>query len=539
VFHGQLTHRTTCLVCQTETDSEGPFWHLPLDLEESSGNYSVENGIKMFFTPTIFDGENQMYCDNCDVKVDATRKYVIIHHPDVLLLMLKRFDFSYKHMSYIKINCYANVPHTLRVPENQTYELYAVVEHCGDLRGGHYKAIIRPKDEEVQWYVFDDTNVTPLGQNPFPDNVNIVNSKDAYLLFYRKKDVLLLMLKRFDFSYKHMSHIKINCDANVPHTLKVPENQTYELYAVVEHCVDLRGGHYKAIIRPKDEEVQWYVFDDTNVMPLGQNPFPDNVNIAISRDAYLLFYKKKDAISSATCVLSERTSMTARSDSVETESASLFCAGAASGSSAVSTVNQGPGPEAPVAPHFQAQQCFGPWTANRRGSTSSSTADSNPSDTSGLCQDEPTAHASSNYTTHLSMMSNVSDLCSDDEEMNHAILASIETHLSETSSKSLPVKDILKELSKNINTGMHCKFNISRSAVLDGAIREFKRVSYNPHLSMNVKFSDDFGKNEEAVDLGGPRREFLRLLIEALSMSPMFEGPVKSKDLAMNSTGLF
>ncbi|MEQ2162419.1 hypothetical protein GOODEAATRI_019557, partial [Goodea atripinnis] len=188
VFHGQLTHRTTCLVCQTETDSEGPFWHLPLDLEESSRNYSVENGIKMFFTPTIFDGENQMYCDNCDVKVDATRKYVIIHHPDVLLLMLKRFDFSYKHMSYIKINCYADVPHTLRVPENQTYELYAVVEHCGDLRGGHYKAIIRPKDEEVQWYIFNDTNVTPLGQNPFPDNVNIVNSKDAYLLFYRKKD---------------------------------------------------------------------------------------------------------------------------------------------------------------------------------------------------------------------------------------------------------------------------------------------------------------------------------------------------------------
>ncbi|MEQ2225188.1 hypothetical protein ILYODFUR_014995, partial [Ilyodon furcidens] len=41
VFHGQLTHRTTCSVCHTETDSEGPFWHLPLDLEESSGNYSV------------------------------------------------------------------------------------------------------------------------------------------------------------------------------------------------------------------------------------------------------------------------------------------------------------------------------------------------------------------------------------------------------------------------------------------------------------------------------------------------------------------
>ena len=41
---------------------------------------------------------------------------------------------------------------------------------------------------------------------------------------------------------------------------------------------------------------------------------------------------------------------------------------------------------------------------------------------------------------------------------------------------------------------------------------------------MNVKFSDDLGWNEEAVDLGGPRREFLRLLMEALAMSPLFEG---------------
>ncbi|MEQ2201570.1 hypothetical protein XENOCAPTIV_014439, partial [Xenoophorus captivus] len=55
---------------------------------------------------------------------------------------------------------------------------------------------------------------------------------------------------------------------------------------------------------------------------------------------------------------------------------------------------------------------------------------------------------------------------------------------------------------------------------------------------MNVKFSDDFGKNEEAIDLGGPRREFLRLLIEALSMSPMFEGTDESKNLAMNSTAI-
>lgn len=61
-------------------------------------------------------------------------------------------------------------------------------------------------------------------------------------------------------------------------------------------------------------------------------------------------------------------------------------------------------------------------------STGSSAIDLN-SNTSEVCQEEPTAHASTNYTTYLSVMPNVIDLSSEDEEMNHAILASIETHL--------------------------------------------------------------------------------------------------------------
>lgn len=69
-----------------------------------------------------------------------------------------------------------------------------------------------------------------------------------------------------------------------------------------------------------------------------------------------------------------------------------------------------------------------------------------------------------------------------------------------------------------------CRFNINRSAVLDGAIRGFKRVSYDPTFMMSIKFSDDLGRDEEAVDLGGPRREFLTVLMEDLVKSPMFEG---------------
>ncbi|XP_034002246.1 G2/M phase-specific E3 ubiquitin-protein ligase-like isoform X3 [Trematomus bernacchii] len=55
---------------------------------------------------------------------------------------------------------------------------------------------------------------------------------------------------------------------------------------------------------------------------------------------------------------------------------------------------------------------------------------------------------------------------------------------------------------------------------------------------MSVKFSDDLGIDEEAVDLGGPRREFLRLLMEALARSPMFEGRDSKLNLALHSAAL-
>lgn len=94
------------------------------------------------------------------------------------------------------------------------------------------------------------------------------------------------------------------------------------------------------------------------------------------------------------------------------------------------------------------------------------------------------------------------------------------------------------ELGAQIDNTQVCKFNISRSAVLDGALRGFRRLSYDPKKKMSIKFSDDRGTTEEAVDLGGPRREFLHLLIKALADSDMFSGPEDNLNLALSASGL-
>lgn len=56
---------------------------------------------------------------------------------------------------------------------------------------------------------------------------------------------------------------------------------------------------------------------------------------------------------------------------------------------------------------------------------------------------------------------------------------------------------------------------------------------------MFVKFTDDAGSPEEGLDTGGPRREFLTLLMNDLKHRAIFDGPPESRYLVYNSTGVF
>ncbi|KAI4891458.1 hypothetical protein NFI96_024367 [Prochilodus magdalenae] len=67
------------------------------------------------------------------------------------------------------------------------------------------------------------------------------------------------------------------------------------------------------------------------------------------------------------------------------------------------------------------------------------------------------------------------------------------------------------------------RFNINRANVWDGAIQGFERSAYNPSYDMLVKFSDDAGQTEEALDTGGPKREFLTLLMDAIRTRRVFD----------------
>ncbi|XP_061584191.1 G2/M phase-specific E3 ubiquitin-protein ligase-like [Cololabis saira] len=171
-----------------------------------------------------------------------------------------------------------------------------------------------------------------------------------------------------------------------------------------------------------------------------------------------------------------------------------------------------------------------------QNSSSSPYQSSTPASHCSTLPSTSTHHQSENYDNYLSVMAALSDMSSDDEELNKTILASLQSE--RTTGCLVPARDILQDLATKINHLRKCKFNINRSTVLDGAIRGFKRGTYDPSHTISVRFSDDMGVPEEAVDLGGPRREFLRLLIEALPLSPMFEGEGSKLNLAFDSTAM-
>ncbi|XP_072037563.1 G2/M phase-specific E3 ubiquitin-protein ligase-like [Amphiura filiformis] len=82
--------------------------------------------------------------------------------------------------------------------------------------------------------------------------------------------------------------------------------------------------------------------------------------------------------------------------------------------------------------------------------------------------------------------------------------------------------------------------NVNRRNPLGGAFRALERGSYSPYSCFNVVFVAGGSKKtgEGAVDLGGPTKEFFRLVRHASLRLSIFQGPPNSLELAPDQTAL-
>ena len=159
----------------------------------------ADSGIKCVTLMDCFDlncereflhGENAWYNENLGKKQNVYKRLVYWSLPDVMILDIKRFEYSPDTFSYVKNQT------AIRIPvenvdfskyvegynkESYVYDLYGICNHHGDEAFGHYTSTV--KTASSKWYNFNDTNVKEVS---IPKNEIVGNT--PYCLFYRKRN---------------------------------------------------------------------------------------------------------------------------------------------------------------------------------------------------------------------------------------------------------------------------------------------------------------------------------------------------------------
>lgn len=180
LFYGIFVNIIACKNCNNCSICYEPFNILQLELFQQE-NLNLESLIEHYFKAEEVDYN----CENCLERGKAIKNIRIHTLPEKLIIQLKRFTFNGRQSR--KNNILVKFPFTnfeLKefVKQDPTYyELYSVINHMGDVGGGHYTNYSK-NGINNHWYEFNDSSVSYLS-NP---QVSI-ETPEAYVLFYQKQ----------------------------------------------------------------------------------------------------------------------------------------------------------------------------------------------------------------------------------------------------------------------------------------------------------------------------------------------------------------
>lgn len=181
-FGGCLRSKVKCLRCHHESERYEKM--MDLTLEIFGWVESLEDALTQFTSSEDLDGDNMYRCARCATYVRARKQLQIKEAPNILTIVLKRFQEG----NYGKINKCITFPEMLDMIPFMTgtddmpplYMLYAVVVHLDTSNAsfsGHYISYV--KDLQDNWYRVDDTEVQPV-------ELSQVMLEGAYILFYMR-----------------------------------------------------------------------------------------------------------------------------------------------------------------------------------------------------------------------------------------------------------------------------------------------------------------------------------------------------------------
>lgn len=167
LFEGTCKNYIKCINVDYESSGKEPFYDLQLNVK---GSKDVYQSFEQYIEEETLEGENQYQAEGHGLQ-DAKKGSIFLSFPPVLMLHLKRFEYDIMRDIMYKINDRYEFPLELDLTrfldpssesyhQDNTYCLFSILVHSGDVSGGHYYAFIQPHpNEEAQWYKFDDEKV--------------------------------------------------------------------------------------------------------------------------------------------------------------------------------------------------------------------------------------------------------------------------------------------------------------------------------------------------------------------------------------------
>ena len=74
---------------------------LQIDVKDKD---NINQGLEEFITGEVLEGENAYYCDRCDKKVRTVKRGCVKRLPNMLIVVLKRFEFNLMTFMRDKLN---------------------------------------------------------------------------------------------------------------------------------------------------------------------------------------------------------------------------------------------------------------------------------------------------------------------------------------------------------------------------------------------------------------------------------------------------
>jgi ubiquitin carboxyl-terminal hydrolase 8 len=129
-------------------------------------NIRIEDCINFTFQDELLD--TLWHDEKTNEKKQLLKKTEFAYYPNILVVHFKRWIQMKKNKQIVHFD------EVLKL-NNETYELFGIINHEGNIFGGHYFSYIKKNN----WFLFNDTNVSQIQVQ------NIVSDKN-YCLFYRK-----------------------------------------------------------------------------------------------------------------------------------------------------------------------------------------------------------------------------------------------------------------------------------------------------------------------------------------------------------------